>query len=301
MTARVGIDLGGSKTEGVALGPGGEELARMRVATPASSYDAIIQAVVDVVGDVASAAGETYETVGIGTPGAPSPSTGMLKNSNSTVLNGQPLEGDLAAALDRPVVMRNDADCFAFSEAIDGAGVGAEVVFGVILGTGVGGGLVVGGAVRSGPNRIGGEWGHNPLPWPDDPEFSGPACYCGKRGCIEQWLSGPSFAADHRRRFGGESTPVELVAAARAGQGDARQSLDRYVDRLARSLATVIDVVDPDVIVLGGGMSNVDELYEEVPAVWGDYVFGGEVFTRLVHNVHGDSSGVRGAAMLVPT
>ena len=301
MTARVGIDLGGSKIEGVALGPSGEELARMRVATPASGYDAIIQAVVDLVADVATAAGETHETVGIGTPGAPSPTTGLLKNSNSTVLNGRPLEGDLAAALDRPVVMRNDADCFAVSEAIDGAGVGAEVVFGVILGTGVGGGLVVGGAVRSGPNRIGGEWGHNPLPWSDDEELPGPACYCGKRGCIEQWLSGISFAADHTRRFGGEMTAVEVVAAARAGNGDARQSLNRYVDRLARALATVIDVVDPDVIVLGGGMSNVDELYEEVPAVWADYVFGGEVFTRLVRNVHGDSSGVRGAAMLVPT
>ena len=301
MTARVGIDLGGSKIESVALGPSGEELARMRVATPASGYDAIIQAVVDLVADVATAAGETHETVGIGTPGAPSPTTGLLKNSNSTVLNGRPLEGDLAAALDRPVVMRNDADCFAVSEAIDGAGVRAEVVFGVILGTGVGGGLVVGGAVRSGPNRIGGEWGHNPLPWSDDVELPGPACYCGKRGCIEQWLSGISFAADHTRRFGGEMTAVEVVAAARAGNGDARQSLNRYVDRLARALATVIDVVDPDVIVLGGGMSNVDELYEEVPAVWADYVFGGEVLTRLVRNVHGDSSGVRGAAMLVPT
>lgn len=301
MTARIGIDLGGSKTEGVALGPSGEELARMRVATPTGSYDAIVQAVVNLVGEVATAAGETYETVGIGTPGAPSPSTGMWKNSNSTLLNGRPLDGDLAAALERPVFIRNDADCFVFSEAIDGAGVGAEVVFGVILGTGVGGGLVVGGDVRSGPNRIGGEWGHNPLPWPDDQELPGPACYCGKRGCIEQWLSGTSFAADHARRFGGEMTAVEVVAAARAGNGDARKSLNRYVDRLARGLATVIDVVDPDVVVLGGGMSNVDELYEEVPAVWADYVFGGEVFTRLVRNVHGDSSGVRGAAMLVPT
>jgi fructokinase len=273
----------------------------MRVATPAGSYDAIVGAVVDLVGVVTTEAGATHETVGIGTPGAPSPATGLLKNSNSTVLNGRPLEGDLAAALDRPVVMRNDADCFAFSEAIDGAGVGAEVVFGAILGTGVGGGLVVGGAVRSGPNRIGGEWGHNPLPWPDDQELPGPACYCGKRGCIEQWVSGISFAADHTGRFGGEMTSVEVVAAARAGNGDARHSLNRYIDRLARALATVIDVVDPDVVVLGGGMSNVDELYEEVPAVWADYVFGGEVFTRLVRNVHGDSSGVRGAAMLVPT
>ena len=301
MTARIGVDLGGSKIEGVALDPTGAELARVRVATPAGDYDAILAAIVDLVAVVAESAGDAHESIGIGTPGAVSPTTGLMKNSNSTVLNGRAFDRDLAAALKRPLVMRNDADCFALSEAVDGAGAGAEVVFGVILGTGVGGGLVVGGTVRTGPNRIGGEWGHNPLPWPSDDERPGPDCYCGKQGCIEQWLSGISFAADHLRRSGEARDATDVVAAARGGDRSARRSLDRYVDRLARSLASIIDVVDPDVIVLGGGMSNVREMYDEVPAAWSSYVFGGEVLTSLRSNVHGDSSGVRGAAMLVPT
>lgn len=301
MTARVGVDLGGSKIEGVALGPDSDELVRVRVATPSGDYAAVLEAIAGLVEEVSALAGATHATVGVGTPGSSSPVTGLMKNSNSTVLNGRSLDEDLAATLSRPVVMRNDADCFALSEAVDGAGVDAEVVFGVILGTGVGGGLVVGGTVRTGPNRIGGEWGHNPLPWPADDERPGPDCYCGKQGCIEQWLSGVALAADHRRRSGHDMTAIEVVAAARVADGAARHSLDRYLDRLARSLATVIDVVDPDVIVLGGGMSNVEELYEQVPNSWSSYVFGGEVLTRLARNVHGDSSGVRGAAMLVPT
>ncbi|HJR91419.1 MAG TPA: ROK family protein [Acidimicrobiia bacterium] len=300
MTARVGVDLGGTKIEAVALDASGHELARRRVPTPAGDYGAILGAIADLVGAVEQAAGDTAEAIGIGTPGAPSPSTGLMKNSNSTVLNGRPLEEDLESSLGRPTVMRNDADCFALSEAVDGAGVGAEVVFGVILGTGVGGGVVVGGEVRQGPNRVGGEWGHNPLPWAAADELPGPDCYCGKRGCIEQWVSGVSFAADHRRRHGGDSDSIGIVGAARSGEPAAARSLDRYVDRLARSLATAINILDPDVIVLGGGMSNVDELYERVPVLWPKYVFGGESATRLLRNVHGDSSGVRGAAMLVP-
>lgn len=301
MTARIGVDVGGTKIEAVALGADGAESARVRVDTPAQNYEAIIGAIVDLVGLVAESAGAVAETIGVGTPGTVSPVDGLMKNSNSTVLNGTAFDRDLAQALDRPIVMRNDADCFALSEAVDGAAAGAAVVFGAILGTGVGGGVVVDRVVRRGPNRVGGEWGHNPLPWPSDDERPGPDCYCKKQGCIEQWLSGVSLAADHRRVTGEELAAAEVVAAARAGAPGAGSSLDRYLDRLARSLATVIDVLDPDVIVLGGGMSNVDELYEQVPAAWTGYVFGGEVSTRLVRNLHGDSSGVRGAAMLVPT
>lgn len=300
MTARIGIDLGGSKIEGVALGPDGSDLARLRIATPGRGYQAIIDAIAELVLRVEEIAGDTHKTVGIGTPGAVSPFDGTIKNSNSTVLNGMPFDLDLGQALGRPLVMRNDADCFTLSEAVDGAGAGEEVVFGVIVGTGVGGGLAVAGEVRTGPNRVAGEWGHNPLPWPRDDERPGPDCYCGRAGCVETWLAGPSLAADHRRVTGGVQTAPEVVAAARAGDRPAGATIQRYADRMARSLAAVINVLDPDVIVLGGGMSNVEELYGEVPARWGRYVFGGEVATRLVRNKHGDSSGVRGAAMLVP-
>lgn len=298
MTVRIGVDLGGTKIEAVAIDPSGEELDRRRVPTPQGDYEGIVRAVVDLVGEISSGR-DTVETVGVGTPGAISPFDGLMKNSNSVVLNGRPFDRDLEAALGRPLAIRNDADCFALSEAIDGAARGAPSVFGVILGTGVGGGVVVDRKVHTGPNRIGGEWGHNPLPWPTDEERPGPDCYCGKHGCIEKWLAGPSLAADHHRAVGGTWTAPEVVEAAREGDRDARASLDRYVDRLARSLATIINVLDPDVVVLGGGMSNVDELYTGVPAVWARYVFGGEVGTRLVPNLHGDSSGVRGAAMLV--
>lgn len=298
MTVRIGVDLGGTKIEAVALGTDGEELDRRRVPTPQDDYEGIVRAVVDLVGEI-STRHDTAETVGVGTPGAISPFDGRMKNSNSVVLNGRPFDRDLETALGRPLVIRNDADCFALSEAVDGAARGAPSVFGVILGTGVGGGVVVDRKVHTGPNRIGGEWGHNPLPWPTDEERPGPACYCGKHGCIEKWLAGPSLAADHEGAVGGTWTAPEVVEAARGGDREARLSLDRYVDRLARSLATIVNVLDPDVVVLGGGMSNVDELYAEVPGVWAKYVFGGEVGTRLVPNLHGDSSGVRGAAMLV--
>ncbi len=300
MTARVGVDLGGTKIEAVALDAAGTELDRRRVPTPQDDYSGIIQAVVTLVEEI-SAGRDTVPEVGIGTPGAVSPFDGLMKNSNSVVLNGRPFDRDLGAALGRPLRMRNDADCFALSEAVDGAAQGADPVFGVILGTGVGGGVVVGGRVLTGPNRIGGEWGHNPLPWPDEHERPGPECYCGKHGCIEKWLAGPALAADHRRRGGRPITAPGVVEAARGGEAGARETLDRYIDRLARSLATIINVLDPEVVVLGGGMSNVDELYPGVTSRWDRYVFGGEVATRLVPNRHGDSSGVRGAAMLVGT
>lgn len=300
MTVRVGVDLGGTKIEAVALGPDGEELARRRRPTPQGDYEAILRAIGELV-DQVSVGLDVAEAIGVGTPGSVSPFDGLMKNSNSVVLNGKPLDRDLERFLGRPVIMRNDADCFALSEAVDGAAAGAEVVFGVILGTGVGGGVVVDGTVRTGPNRTGGEWGHNPLPWPTEDERPGPDCYCGKTGCIETWVSGPGFSADHARATGQRIDPPVIVAAAREGDDAARASLDRYIDRLARGLATIINVLDPDVVVLGGGMSNVDELYTEVPKRWPRYVFGGEVATRLERNVHGDSSGVRGAAMLVPT
>lgn len=300
MTVRVGIDLGGTKIEAVALAPGGEELARRRRPTPRGDYEGILRTIGELIDEV-SAGLDVAEAVGVGTPGSVSPFDGLMKNSNSVVLNGKPLDRDLEEFLGRPVIMRNDADCFALSEAVDGAAAGAEVVFGVILGTGVGGGVVVDGEVRTGPNRTGGEWGHNPLPWSADDERPGPDCYCGKTGCIETWVSGPGFSADHARATGQRIDPPVIVAAAREGDDAARASLDRYIDRLARGLATIINVLDPDVVVLGGGMSNVDELYTEVPKRWPRYVFGGEVATRLERNVHGDSSGVRGAAMLVPT
>lgn len=301
MTARIGIDLGGTKIEAVGLSPDGTELVRTRVATPAGDYDGIVAAVCDLVTYVDREAGGAYDTVGIGTPGAVSPFDGSMKNSNSVVLNGRPFDVDLERALGRPLIMRNDADCFTLSEATDGAAVGATSVFGVIVGTGVGGGVVVDGALLAGPNRTAGEWGHNPLPWPTDDERPGPECYCGKRGCIEQWLSGPGFAADHRSRSGDSLSAAEIVDRMRAGVESAVAAVDRYIDRCARALATIIGVIDPQVVVLGGGMSNVAELYELVPQRWSSYVFGGEVATRLVPNLHGDSSGVRGAAMLVPT
>jgi fructokinase len=294
---RIGIDVGGTKIEAVALTPEGEELARRRVATPSGDYDATIAALVDLVDEIEKIAKPTYGSVGIGTPGAVSPSTGLIKNSNSPALNGRALPDDLTMALGRPVILRNDADCFALSESRDGAGGGAGSVFGVILGTGVGGGAVVNGQILMGPNGIAGEWGHNPLPWPRGSELPGPECYCGLRGCIETFLSGPGFAQLDQESQG-RSAP-EVIEAARAGEKRAMARLREYVNQLARSLATVINILDPDVVVLGGGMSNVSELYERVPQEWGRYIFSDTVVTRLVPNRHGDSSGVRGAAWLV--
>ena len=299
MKARIGVDLGGTKIEGVALGSDGVELIRTRVATPAGDYEGIVSAVAALVKQIDTSLGGSQPMVGIGTPGAISPFTGLMKNSNSTALNGRPLDQDLERSLDRPLTLRNDADCFALSEASDGAAAGAETVFGVILGTGVGGGVVVHGRVLSGPNAIAGEWGHFPLPWPAAEEMPGPACYCGKTGCIETWVSGTGLAADHQRVTGVVLPAHQIVSAAEAGDTLAKSTMDRYFDRLARGLAVVIDVIDPEVIVMGGGMSNVDRLYGEVPPRLVDYVFSDQVATRVVKNRHGDSSGVRGAAYLV--
>jgi fructokinase len=294
---RIGIDLGGTKIEGIALGPDGTERARKRVPSPRNDYAATITAIRDLVASLEAEAG-TQGSVGIGMPGAISPATGLVKNANSTWLNGQPFHADIEAALARPVRLANDADCFALSEATDGAGAGAPSVFGVILGTGVGGGIVVNGRLLSGPNAIAGEWGHNSLPFVLPDEMPGPDCYCGKKGCIESWLSGPGFAADYMLDTREALSPEGIVAAAQAGNRPARFALRRYADRLARALAHIINILDPHVIVLGGGMSNIDALYDEVPARWGAYIFSDTVATRLARHQHGDASGVRGAAWL---
>ncbi len=293
---RIGIDLGGTKTEAIALAEDGAELARERVATLRDSYDGTIRTIRELVAGLEARLG-VRGSVGIGMPGAVSPATGLVKNANSTWLIGKPLDRDLAAALGRPVRLANDADCFALSEATDGAAAGARVVFGVILGTGVGGGIVVDGRPLAGPNAIAGEWGHNPLPAPDDGERPGPACYCGRFGCIETWLSGPGLAADHRRATGEEMAAAEIAAA---NTPAAAATLERHAERLARALAGVINILDPEVIVLGGGLSKLGRLYDAVPARWGRHVFSDTVATRLVPPKHGDSSGVRGAAWLWP-
>ncbi len=293
----LGIDLGGTKIEIVALDATGAERLRRRIPTPRGDYRATIDEVAGLVRDAERDLGATG-TVGVGTPGAVSRATGRLRGSNSVYLNGQPIRQDLEAALGRTVRIANDANCFALSEASDGAGQGAAVVFGAILGTGVGAGIVVAGRLLEGPNAIAGEWGHNPLPWPRDDERPGPACYCGKSGCIETWLSGPGIERDHLRAGGEPVDSHDIVA--RAGLFDAAcgATLERYEERLARALAHVINIVDPDVIVLGGGLSNIDRLYARVPELWAPWVFSDRVDTRLVKHVHGDSSGVRGAAWL---
>jgi fructokinase len=297
---RIGIDLGGTKIESLALADDGRELARRRVATPRGDYDRTLKAIADLVSLIEGDTGSRGR-VGVGMPGTISPATGLVKNANSTWLNGRPLADDLPALLDRPVRFANDANCFALSEATDGAAAGAAVVFGVILGTGTGGGVVVNGRVLTGANAIAGEWGHNPLPAPKDGERPGPACYCGRRGCIETFLSGPALERDYADAASDASpslAAVEIAAHARAGDPRAIACVDRYVDRLARALATVVNVLDPDVIVLGGGVSNIDALYDSVPDRWARYVFSDRVDTRLVRAQHGDASGVRGAAWL---
>lgn len=297
---RIGIDLGGTKTEGIVLDPEGATLARRRIPSPRGDYDATVRAIVDLVATLEAEAGVPAGTarVGVGIPGAISPATGLVKNANSTWIVGHPFDRDLAAALGRPVRVQNDANCLAVSEAADGAGAGARVVFAAILGTGCGAGVVVDGRVLTGRNAIAGEWGHNPLPWPADDELPGPPCYCGKHGCLETWISGPAFAADHLRHTG-DALPAEQVAA-RAAAGDARAgaSLGRLVDRIARGLATVVNVLDPDVVVLGGGLSNVEALYPALPAAIQRYAFSDRVDTPVRRAVHGDASGVRGAAWL---
>jgi fructokinase len=295
---RIGVDLGGTKIEAIGLAADGRILARKRVATP-RDYDTTIHAIAQLVLDIESAAGAVLAPVGVGIPGAVTPTTGLVKNANSVWLIGRPLGRDLAARLGRPVRLANDANCFAISEAADGAGAGAEVVFGVILGTGVGGGIVVRGRALEGPNLIAGEWGHNPLPWMTPEEFPGPACYCGKRGCIETFLSGPGFEKDFAASTGDQLGSTDIVAAA-SGRQDAASAIARYHDRLARALSSVINVVDPDVIVLGGGMSNLPDVANAVADLLPRYVFSDSVHTRVVRNHHGDSSGVRGAAWLFP-
>jgi fructokinase len=288
----LGIDLGGTKIEAVRLAPGGAERWRLRVPTPVGSYTGTLQAIAALV-QRARALDAAPFSIGIGTPGAARPD-GRMKNCNSTCLNGQPLQADLQALLGQPVALANDANCLALSEATDGAGAGAAVVFAAILGTGTGAGIAVHGRVLEGPNRLAGEWGHNPLPWAtaDDPA---PACYCGQRGCIESLVCGPALARDHG---GGLEAPA-IVAAAARGDAAAQATLDRHAHRLARALAGVINLLDPDVIVLGGGLSHLVHLYQQVPALWSQWVFGGgPVRTALRPAQHGDASGVRGAAWL---
>jgi fructokinase len=294
---RLGIDLGGTKIAAVVLADDGRVVWESRVPTPRHDYDGTVAALAALVARAERDVGAAC-TVGVGMPGAISPATGLVKNANSTWLNGRALRRDLEHALARPVRCANDANCLAVSEAADSAG--ADVVFGVILGTGVGGGLVVRGAPVTGANAIAGEWGHNPLPWPEDDERPGPACYCGRSGCIETFLSGPGLSADYVRR-GGDVVPSEAIVA-RAAQGDAAavEALATWHARLARALATVINVVDPDVIVVGGGLSAVASLYDRVPALWGRWVFSDRVDTVLRPPAHGDASGVRGAAWLWP-
>jgi fructokinase len=296
---RAGIDLGGTKIEGLALDHAGTVAARRRIPAPQGDYRATVTAVRGLVDDLETAAGPVTH-VGVGIPGTPSPTTGLIKNANSTWLIGHPFGRDLENALGRPVRLANDANCFAVSEAADGAAEGADVVFGVILGTGVGGGIAINGRPVTGRNAIAGEWGHNPLPWPRDDERPGARCYCGLEGCIETFLSGPALARDHLAATGADLTPPAIAAQAAAGDPGAEASLTRYEDRLARALATVVNILDPDVIVLGGGLSNLERLYVNVPRLWGQWVFSDDVTTRLVPPRHGDASGVRGAAWLWP-
>lgn len=304
--ALLGIDLGGTKIEIAALDPEGRVLLRERLQTPQGDYPGMLAAMAELVRLAESRLGvgsdNHRQPLGVGIPGSVSPVTGLIRNANSTVLNGKPLLADLERLLDRPVRVHNDADCLAVSEAVDGAGRSARMVFGVILGTGVGAGIAIDGRDWLGANAIGGEWGHNPLPWPRLPaawrELPGPRCWCGQHDCIETWLSGPGFAADHLAQTGRARAAPDIIIAMRAGDPAARASFTRYCDRLARSLASVINLLDPDVIVLGGGMSNVAELYTEVPLRWGAWVFSDAVHTRLLPAAHGDSSGVRGAAWL---
>lgn len=294
---RLGVDLGGTKIEAVLLDDAGAIAARRRVATPAGDYAATVQAVARLVADLEGEHGAAT-SVGIGTPGALRPRVQTLKNANSTCLNDKPLKVDLEAALGRPIALANDADCLALSEATDGAGRGHASVFGVILGTGVGGGWVLHGRLASGPNAIAGEWGHTPLPWPEDDERPGPACYCGRHGCVETWVSGPAMAADHVRHGGEPTDPAAIGVAAADGDPDAIETLQRWDGRLARGLAVVIDIVDPDIVVLGGGLSNLPGLTARLPGLVSSWVFSDELRTRFAAAKYGDSSGVRGAAWL---
>jgi fructokinase len=294
---RLGIDLGGTKIEIVALAPDGSERFRHRVPTPQDGYGSVLDAIASLIAAADAAVG-IRGTIGIGTPGSISRATGLLRGSNSTCLNDKPIGADLESRLGRRVRITNDANCFALSEATDGAGAGAETVFGVILGTGVGAGIVVRGHVLVGPNAIAGEWGHNPMPWPAHDERPGPPCFCGLSGCIETFLSGPGLEREHLRSAGRTLSARDIAAGAAKGAVACEASLDHYERRLARALAHVINILDPDVIVLGGGLSNIARLYDRVPRLWGEWVFSDRVDTRIIVHRHGDSSGVRGAAWL---
>jgi fructokinase len=295
---RIGVDVGGTKIEALALDGDGIVCARRRVPTPRDDYKATLETIARLVGELEAEAGGGEARVGVGMPGTLSPVSGLVKNANSVWLNGQAFAEDLARLVPRPLRFANDANCFALSEAVDGAGRGARVVFGAILGTGVGGGVVVDGRVLTGPNAIAGEWGHNPLPWPNGEERPGPPCYCGRTGCIETFLSGPGLSRDHARESGERADAARISICAAAGEVAAQNSLARYEERLARALASVINMLDPDVIVLGGGLSHIDQLYEKVPRLWRTHVFSDRVDTVLARPHHGDASGVRGAAWL---
>lgn len=297
----LGVDVGGTKTEAVLLDPQGRERWRRRVASPSTDYGRMLQAIAALADEARGHAPQGRLSIGLGIPGAPMPD-GRIKNANTQCLNGRPLAADLAARLGQPVHLANDANCLALSEATDGAGAGAPVVFAAILGTGTGAGIAVQGRVLDGPNRLAGEWGHNPLPWApeDEPRL---ACYCGQRGCVETWVSGPGLARDHQQRHGGGHSAAQIAAAAEGGDADAQATLARWHQRLARALAGVINLLDPDVVVLGGGLSRIASTYTVVPALWGRWVFRGgvaavdaPVATRLLPARHGDASGVRGAA-----
>ena len=296
---RIGVDFGGTKIEAAALSADGAFAARVRRPTP-GAYGASLEAVRELVAEVERQTGVTGATVGFGVPGSASPRTGRMRNANSVWLNGQPFQADLERVLGRPVRLENDANCFALSEALCGAGQGAEVVFGAILGTGCGGGVVVRGRTLEGVNKIGGEWGHTSLPWPTDSEHGAHTCWCGRGDCLETWISGTAFCRDYEAATAEKLTGDAIVERARAGEAAAAAALDRYVDRLGRGLAVVCDLIDPDVIVLGGGMSNVAELYERVPPIAARYAFSDVFETRIVKARHGDSSGVIGAAWLWP-
>ena len=294
---RIGLDVGGSKIEGILMSAGAEELARYRVATPRNDYAATIAAIVNLAATLMQGI-PTGTRIGIAVPGSISPLTGLMQNANSTWLNGRSFDRDLAVALATPVRLANDANCFALSEAIDGAGENARIVFGVILGTGCGGGLVVNGRLLDGPRSIGGEWGHNPLPWATSDEYPGPHCWCGRNGCLETWVSGPGMAADHARLTGETLTAVEIAERAGCGNDAAMATLSRHADRLARGLAHVVNITDPDVLVLGGGLSQLPHLYEQLPQLMGPHIFADRASIVIKAPRWGDASGSRGAARL---
>ncbi len=296
---RIGIDLGGSKIEIIALGAAGNTLLRRRMPTPAGDYRKTLYTIKQLITETEQQLGQEG-TIGIGIPGSPSPTTALIRNANSTCLNTQPLQHDIRQLLLRKVRIANDANCFALSEATDGAAVGAASVFGIILGTGTGGGIVVNGKLHEGTNLVAGEWGHNPLPWMRAEEFPGPTCWCGKEGCIETFLSGPGLSRQYQRITGEALSAEEIATAAAHGNATAETLLQQYESRLARALASVINLLDPECIVIGGGLSNLHRLYQNVPALLPEYVFSDSVSTRILPPRHGDSSGVRGAAWLWP-